>query len=70
MQNQVNPQGKPEKSAVGDETIQPRSHKSRKSEVITYEEKIEVEIRDIVRINPRDTNALKISYEKWASQWE
>lgn len=33
------------------------------------EQKIEVEIRDIIRIKPSDFSALKDSFEQWASNW-
>lgn len=34
------------------------------------DEKIEVEIREIIRIRPQDFSALKNSFEEWANQWE
>jgi hypothetical protein len=39
-------------------------------EIIPLDEKIPVEIRDIIRIKPQDFAALKSSWEKWAAQWE
>lgn len=35
-----------------------------------FDEKIDVEIRDIIRIRPQDFSALKNSFEEWASKWE
>lgn len=34
------------------------------------DEKIEVEIREIIRIRPQDFSALKNSFEDWAKSWE
>jgi hypothetical protein len=36
---------------------------------IAVEQKIEVEIRDLIRIKPSDFSALKDSFEEWASKW-
>ena len=47
-------------------------NQQRKSEVVTVErsdEKIEVEIREVIRIKPEDFGALKNSFEDWASGW-
>lgn len=68
------------------QNLQPRSRKQppgkaldlrgeqpkKKEEEIKYirDDKIEVEIREIVRIKPQDFAALKNSFEEWASQWE
>jgi len=32
-------------------------------------EKIEVEIREVVRIRAQDFSALKLSFEEWAEKW-
>lgn len=42
------------------------------SEALSFkdEEKVEIEIREIVRIYARDFDALKKSFEEWAKQWE
>jgi hypothetical protein len=45
----------------------------RKSTPLTYipiDEKIPVEIRDIIRIKPQDFSALKNSLEEWSKQWD
>lgn len=34
------------------------------------DQKIDVEIRDIIRIRPQDFSALKGSFEEWAKQWD
>jgi hypothetical protein len=34
------------------------------------DEKIDVEIREMVRIRPQDFSALKNSFEDWAKTWE
>jgi hypothetical protein len=47
--------------------------KLRPSETITTErsdEKIDVEIREIIRVRPQDFSALKNSFEDWAKNWE
>lgn len=38
--------------------------------IINNDEKIEVEIREIVRIKPQDFASLKDSFEEWAKSWE
>lgn len=54
--------------------IQPGSEQ-RQAEVVkplTYDfdkEKIEVEIREVVRIRAQDFSALKLSFEEWANKW-
>lgn len=61
--------------------IQPRTRKSRKSKALTInlknepviipvDEKIDVEIRDVIRIRPQDFHLIKDSFEEWAKQWE
>ena len=54
--------------------LQPGLTKPRKGKalkVITdYDRKIDVEIRDIIRIKPQDFSALKNSFEEWAKQWD
>ena len=53
--------------------LRKRISKSRESENITIipiDEKIEVEIRDIIRVRPQDFQAIKNSLEEWAKQWE
>lgn len=47
-----------------------RQGKNVNVEIIPLDEKIPVEIRDIIRIKPQDFAALKSSWEKWAAQWE
>lgn len=49
-----------------------RFSQSGESAVITerQDEKIDVEIREIIRVRPQDFNALKLSFEEWASLWE
>jgi hypothetical protein len=37
---------------------------------VDTDQKIDVEIRDIIRIKPSDFSALKNSFEEWAKQWE
>lgn len=34
------------------------------------DEKIDVEIREIIRVRPQDFSALKNSFEAWAKTWE
>lgn len=38
--------------------------------IVHDDEKIEVEIREIVRIRPQDFSALKNSFEDWSSKWQ
>lgn len=49
-----------------------RLDKSGESEIIVErdDEKIEVEIREIIRVRPQDFGALKNSFEEWAKEWE
>ena len=49
-----------------------RFNQSRKSEIIIErdDEKIDVEIREIIRVRPSDFGALKNSFEEWAHTWE
>ena len=37
---------------------------------IREDEKVNVEIREIVRIRPQDFQALKSSFEEWAHSWD
>lgn len=37
---------------------------------ISQDQKIDVEIRDIIRVRPQDFSALKNSFEEWAKQWD
>jgi hypothetical protein len=37
---------------------------------IREDEKITVEIAEVVRIRPQDFSALKSSFEEWASTWD
>jgi hypothetical protein len=38
--------------------------------VVPTDEKFEVEIREMVRIRPKDFEALKNSFEEWRNKWE
>ena len=68
----------PRKKRQGDlesENIRSRSGQSGQSqaldelEYIPEEERIEVEIRDIIRVKPSELAALKDSFEEWAAKW-
>lgn len=55
------------------EDLQSGLGQSGESENIKYvpdTQKIDVEIREIVRIKPQDFSALKLSFEEWARQWD
>lgn len=53
------------------ENIQQRSDQSGKGKIVIIrdDEKIEVEIREIIRVKPQDFKALKDSFEEWSSLW-
>lgn len=56
---------------MGGENLQQRSDQQGESSVIERsDEKIEVEIREVVRIRPQDFSALKNSFEEWRDKWE
>lgn len=55
--------------------IQPRSGKLGQGKAIVKElpiadRKIEVELRHVVRVAPKNFDALKNSFENWAAKWE
>ncbi len=55
------------------ENLQPGLDKPGKSQALTYvpnDEKIEVEIREIIRVRPQDFAALKASFEEWVQAWD
>lgn len=55
------------------EDLQSGTDKFRKSASIRYiqvDEKIPVEIRDIVRIKPEDFKAFKSAFEEFIKQWD
>lgn len=55
------------------EDLQSGLGEPRESENLKYvpdTQKIDVEIREIVRIKPQDFSALKLSFEEWARQWD
>lgn len=53
------------------ENLQQGFNQQRESEtIIRDDEKIEVEIREILRIRPQDFAPLKNSFEEWASKWQ
>lgn len=57
------------------ENLFKRSGQSGESEsveirVVDNDEKIDVEIREIIRIKPQDFAGLKNSFEHWADQWQ
>jgi hypothetical protein len=57
------------------ENLLARFGKSRESEALEpkierIDEKIDVEIREIIRVRPQDFSALKNSFEDWAKTWE
>jgi hypothetical protein len=57
---------------VAGKNILARLGKSGESEIIVEreDEKIDVEIREIIRVKPQDFGALKNSFEEWAKTWE
>lgn len=55
------------------QNLQPRISKSGKGSAIIYipdDQKIPVEIREIVRIKPQDFAAFKNSFEEWIKEWD
>ena len=65
-------EAKHEARPVGGENLQPRNGKSGQGEDLTYlyDEKIPVQIRDIIRISPQDFAALVKSFADWRAQWD
>lgn len=80
MSNKIHKKTRGNERKLDRKNIQPRSGKLRKSPVIVninqeseyeqIERKIEVEIREVIRIAPHNFAALKNSFESWASQWD
>ena len=72
MQNKVPKIAKSQKGELVREDLQPGNGEPGKGQAVVYQyaEKIPVEIREIVRISPKDFWALKHSFEEWASQWD
>ena len=54
------------------EDLQPGLDQSGEGSIVVErsDEKIEVEIREIIRVRPQDFSALKNSFEDWASNWQ
>jgi hypothetical protein len=53
------------------QNLQSGSDQQGQSEIIIRnDEKIEVEIREILRIRPQDFQAHKSSFEDWANNWQ
>jgi hypothetical protein len=38
--------------------------------IVREDEKIPIEIREVMRIRPQDFQAFKSSFEDWVSQWD
>lgn len=71
MQNKIREKSGAKKREVVGQDIQPRPSKFGESKIVKEEErKIEVEIREVVRIYPRDFAALKNSFEEWSAKWD
>jgi hypothetical protein len=72
MQNKTGKKTGNEKSDLVGENIQSGHGEQRESSdiEIVHDEKIPVEIRDIIRIYAKDFSVLKESYMRWAKQWE
>ena len=53
------------------EDIQPGdSGQGQEPVIVISDEKVEVEIREVIRIHARDFEALKNSFAAWSKQWE
>ena len=53
--------------------LQPGTGKPGESKDLKYipvDEKIEVEIREIIRVRPQDFHVLKNSFEDWIKNWD
>ena len=73
MQNQIREKIKGQERTMDSEDLQPRTDQFGKSTPIRYipvDEKIPVEIRDIVRIKPEDFKPFKRSFEEFIAQWD
>ena len=72
MQDKIHKTARTKKGEVASQDLLKGSTAKGKGEVITIErsEKIEVEIREIIRIYPADFEALKNSFEEWAESWQ
>lgn len=57
---------------MGGENLQSRNSKPGQGEDLAYiyDEKIPVQIRDIIRISPQDFAALVKSFHDWRQQWD
>lgn len=67
--------GDSQKGDLDSKNLQQGFSEPRKSAPIKYvplphEEKIEVFIREVVRVNIGDLPAVKHSFEEWAKQWD
>lgn len=53
------------------ENLQPKPSQLGSGKIIVerLDEKIEVEIREVLRVRPKDFDALKNSFEEWANMW-
>ena len=75
MLNKIHKKTGTKEGEVAGENIQPRPGKLGKSPAIVNEppqedRKIDVEIREVVRVAPKNFAAFKKSFEEWASKWE
>jgi hypothetical protein len=70
MQGKIPKKGN--KKSMDSKSLLKGSSELGESEALSFkdEEKVEIEIREIVRIYARDFDALKKSFEEWAKQWE
>jgi hypothetical protein len=73
MFNKVSKKIRVEKRPLAGEDLQQGISEPGKSAAVTYvpdDQKIPVEIKEIVRIKPQEFAALKNSFEEWAKQWD
>ena len=68
LRNETNNETRP----MGGENLQSRNSKPGQGEDLAYiyDEKIPVQIRDIIRISPQDFAALVKSFHDWRQQWD
>jgi hypothetical protein len=59
-----------EQSALNADDVIDKSEFEHKEIYVREDEKVNVEIREIVRIRPQDFQALKSSFEEWARTWD
>ena len=64
------PNKKRKEKVADSDAVAPVSEPATEPEIVYDDEKVEMLIKEVIRIRPQDFSACKHSFEAWVNQWD